>query len=236
MKRLLAAAMLITVLALSEPIQAADLGGFYVAPKFFWSHQNQDSAKTESDYSYTYTSIGVGDKSDEAWGGALALGYDFKTKFGVPVRTELEYAVRSQSKVKTQAVDGPYIYDNTRKMNISTLFANAFYDINTGTKFTPYVGGGIGLASISVKDNFSEGTYGYSTASSRKTVSNFAWNLSAGVAYSFDSNWALDLGYRYSDFGKVSGSTATDNTGGYVYKAKSDVTAHEVGLGLRYTF
>ena len=238
MKRLFAVAMLITVLALSEPVLAADLGGFYVAPKFFWSHQTQDNAGTDSDVVVaTGLSYKVADKSDDAWGGALALGYDFKAKFGVPIRTELEYAVRSQSKVNTQVVDGPITIDNTRKLSISSLFANVFYDFNTGTSFTPYVGGGIGVASIRAKDRFQQGYYGYAygNASSKRTVTNFAWNLSAGVAYSFDSHWALDLGYRYSDFGKVKGSTGVDGYG-YSYKATSDVAAHEVLLGLRYTF
>lgn len=239
MKRLLAAAMLITVLALSEPIQAADLGGFYIAPKFFWSHQMQDNSKITTDWMTPQpTSFGVRSTSTDAWGGALALGYDFKSGFGLPIRAELEYAARSQAKGTTMA--GPDDVDktvlNSRKINVNTLFANVFYDFNTGTSFTPYIGGGIGLASISVRDTFSDGYFGLPTApfTGRKNVTNFAWNLSAGVAYSFDSHWTLDLGYRYSNFGRVKGAQVTD---GYEqHQAKSEPTAHEVLLGLRYTF
>jgi opacity protein-like surface antigen len=55
------------------------------------------------------------------------------------------------------------------------------------------------------------------------------------VAYSFDSNWKLDLGYRYSDFGSVTGAAAVDGYS-FTHQAKSRATSHEVMMGLRYGF
>lgn len=34
------------------------------------------------------------------------------------------------------------------------VMLNAYYDFNTGTKFTPYVGGGIGLAHLKASSKF----------------------------------------------------------------------------------
>lgn len=245
MKRYSAIFVLLLVLTMSEPVLAADLAGFYVAPKFFWSYQNNDEAKVDSTlWTAGYNSNSAKDKGGDAWGGALAVGYDFKTRFGVPVRTELEYALRSQSKTSTRAMDTSPVgsglndyYDLTRKLSISSLFANVYYDINTGTAFTPYVGGGIGVAFIEAKDHIMDGYYGaFGVGGSRtRKVSNFAWNLGAGVAYSYDSHWSFDLGYRYSDFGSVQGGTAIYPPA-IRFKAKSDVTSHEVMLGARYTF
>lgn len=251
MKRLLTVALLLVVLTVCEPALAVDLTGLYVAPKLQWSYQDNDRTKFATFYSNgTNSQHSISDKAMNAWGAALAVGYDFGKTFSWPIRAELEYAVREQSKTSHapyQDWGGGYSsqYGVTRKMAISSLFANVFYDIKTGTSFTPYVGGGIGMASIRTKDSFTEGYDGYFGAysfagSGRRTVTNFAWNLAAGVAYSFDSNWSLDLGYRYCDYGQVKGAKAQGSTdggsGGYQYRTKSDVTSHEVMLGARYTF
>ena len=52
------------------------------------------------------------------------------------------------------------------------------------------------------------------------TLYRFEWQVSAGVAYNFDEDWVLDLGYRFN--------SATVG-GEFVY-------AHEVKLGARYMF
>lgn len=237
MKRLLVSTALCLTLAVSKPALAADLTGLYVAPKF--SASEQDTGEYEEKDSLAGSMLPVsgtkGSKADTTWGGALAIGYDFHPALSLPIRAELEYAVHSQSKTSFSGRSAyGTVATNTRKTEVSTLFANVFYDFHNNTKFTPYVGAGVGVAQIRVKDNFWT-AYGPQTASGSKNVENFAWNLGAGVAYSFDSNWKLDLGYRYSDFGSVTGATATE-TGGSRHQAKSRETSHEVMMGLRYGF
>ena len=188
MKRLITAVMLVLALALSTPASAADLGGLYVAPKLLWSYQMHDNAQVDTDWTLgTMASYGANGKSDDTWGGALAVGYDFNPKFAFPVRAEIEYALRAQSKISlyTAKPSSTDYMDTTRKLDASTLFLNLYYDIRTGTKFTPYVGGGLGLAFLGVRDGFREALVGDSGSSSRD-VTNFAWNVSAGVAYALD--------------------------------------------------
>lgn len=242
MKRLVLAATLCLALALSEPALAADKIGVYVAPKFFASQQNSDGFG-ESDN----VGFGLGNplrdatnvkknKSDMNAGGGLAVGYDFRPTLSLPIRTEIEFATHGQatfSRSGNSAYAGGPAVTADRKASVSTLFANAFYDIDTGTKFTPYVGGGIGVAQIRVKDNFWH-AYAGRTGSSSKTVNNFAWNLGAGVAYSFDSSWSVDLGFRHNDFGKVKNNAI--DTNGYVFQAKDRASSEEMLLGLRYSF
>jgi outer membrane autotransporter protein len=240
MKRYAVIFVLLLMLAVSEPALAFDFGGHYIAPKIIWSYQVQDNVNALNNGWGPWHGSGAGNKSDNAWGGGLAVGYDFNAKFGLPVRAEVEYAVRSQSRVSGRAADsaalgiliGDY-FDVTRKLSVTTLFANVFYDFKTGTAFTPYVGGGLGAALIHVKDSVREGYYGYAGSGS-KDVSNFAWNLAAGVNYSFDANWSLDLGYRYCNFGQVRGAIFSD--GAARHQVRSYATSHEVLLGARYTF
>ena len=133
------------------------------------------------------------------FGGGVAIGYDFLTKFNVPVRVEAEYIIRTDAKFdyndKSRTVHTP-----------QTLFANAYLDFVNNTDFTPYMGGGVGASIINADMNF-------------------AWNAGAGVAWNFAPDWDLDLGYRYVSFGDFE----ADNADGIM-------SAHEIQLGLRYTF
>ena len=91
--------------------------GVYLAPKFLLSIQDS-GVEAKSHY------------SEAAFGGALAAGYNFNNNFNMPIRTEVECSLRGNA--------GGDKYSNS----ISTLFANAYYDIDTGTSLTPFIGGG----------------------------------------------------------------------------------------------
>ncbi|WP_418237566.1 hypothetical protein [Desulfovibrio sp.] len=95
MKRCFAALALICALALSG-VAKAEGTGMYLAPKFLMSIQNN----------YPTVEIGPNDVSEGysqfTLGGALALGYDFNSQFGVPVRAEVEYALRGNSEKKLE--------------------------------------------------------------------------------------------------------------------------------------
>jgi opacity protein-like surface antigen len=103
-------------------------------------------------------------------------------------------------------------------------FANIYYDVFTWGRVTPYLGGGIGFARHEVDNvNLPAGL------SSGKNTE-FAWNLQAGVAVDLTYNLALDVGYRYADFGDA--RTGGGGTTMYV----DDIVSHDVRVGLRYSF
>ena len=95
MKRCFAALALICALALSG-VAKAEGTGLYLAPKFLMSIQNN----------YPTVEIGPNDVSEGysqfTLGGALALGYDFNSQFGVPVRAEVEYATVKKAGTTTR--------------------------------------------------------------------------------------------------------------------------------------
>lgn len=138
-------------------------------------------------------------ESDMSFGGGLAAGYDFWYFAGVPVRTEVEYMIRTNSRFETDDA-------NVRAEVPQTVFANAYWDFRNSTRFTPYVGGGIGAAFVG-------------------SESNFAWNVGTGIGYDITDDLKATLGYRYVDFGKVEDRDM-----------KGSFQAHEATLGLRYTF
>lgn len=70
--------------------------------------------------------------------------------------------------------------------------ANLYYDFITPSKFTPWVGAGVGAAWVDVDANVG-GTVGRIDDDSVE----FAWQLMAGVDYSVNRNWDVYGGYRY---------------------------------------
>ncbi len=114
-----------------------------------------------------------------------------------------------------------------------TVMANAYYDIDTGTAFTPYVGAGAGVAF----NRLNSITYRFGAAEFQengKNTNRFAWSVTAGAAYAVTPAIKVDLGYRYLDAGRFETSGVTTN--GPVTPVKGDVRTHEIKLGLRYAF
>jgi len=184
-------------LGLAAPAAAQDFSSFYVTPKIMTSYQRGDM-----NGNYERGSV---------FGLGLSLGSDLSYSSSLPIRMEAEYLYHGNQ---------TFTNDINHEISAHSILANAFLDIQTDTYFTPYFGGGAGLAVINDRVTNSD-----STKTSRW---NFAWNLGGGLAWSINENLALDIGYRYMDLGKaetvIDGSSNAHNF---------SLTAHEIGLGLR---
>lgn len=171
------------------------------------------------------------------------------------MRTEIEYGYNGKAKLTNNlnhnragaSVDkvSPIKTDQAQfKSDIKSQFlmANVYYDFNTGSDWTPYIGAGLGYARVKSENSFqlTGADTKYSGSSSfSKSSNNFAWNLTAGVSYAVNNNLAIDASYRYADYGKVK-SSAGLKIGEFKYNhsvdAKSKVRSNEFNLGIRYTF
>ncbi|OHE77884.1 MAG: hypothetical protein A3F67_08175 [Verrucomicrobia bacterium RIFCSPHIGHO2_12_FULL_41_10] len=95
-----------------------------------------------------------------------------------------------------QSVDlGPLNTNLDAHLNTYTLMTNGYYDFNTGTKFIPYLGAGIGLAHDSL--TISDDNNSLSVSNISGSHSHFAAQGIAGVGYQFTRNVGVDVQYRY---------------------------------------
>ncbi len=114
--------------------------------------------------------------------------------------------------------------------------ANAYIDIGTWHGVTPYVGGGVGFANISVLGYKDVNVPRASVAFGRdNNETNFAWAVYGGLAYKVTPGLTIDLSYRYTDLGDIkTGKIATfDNestSGGFQIE---DITSNDVMLSVR---
>jgi len=115
---------------------------------------------------------------------------------------------------------------------------NAYVDLGTWHGVTPYVGGGIGLASVTVmgyKDvNVPANSVYYGDKD--KTTTNFAWALYAGLSYDVTDQFTVDLGYRYTDLGTVKTGSATsyDRLETHSGLEIRDIVSHDLLFSARY--
>ncbi|MDR1041209.1 MAG: outer membrane beta-barrel protein [Deltaproteobacteria bacterium] len=234
-----------------------DDGGFYVELKLGASSQQVDRKIVANDRltdgaGSTLNSkfVDLGDYKHGAFGGGFALGYDFFPRLGWPLRAELEFLARSYknlSQTRTETLNATInlgvpgnqeiSVTESSKIGIHTLLLNLYYDFHTESAFTPFIGAGLGIAILHgrleharieapgpgiVFENDLEGDYG---------DAQFAWALSAGVNYALNSDWSLDLSYKFVNAGNNSYTSDIADVG-----LESKFKLHDVMLGLRYTF
>lgn len=209
---------------LSSGLAAAEGSGMYLAPKFLMSMQSTGSMNRSS----VFAGSGIDGYSQFTLGGALAAGYDFWPQQMLPIRAEIEFALRGNSE-KTWS--GGVVDDIKGIWNNSTLFANLFWDLHNDSPFTPYVGAGLGLAF-----NYT----GYDATANGGKVSvddrftNFAWNVGAGVAYSFNDNFVVDAAYRFVGLGY--NEVSIHDVNGQKYEIGNSPYNNEFMVGLRFMF
>lgn len=163
---------------------------------------------------------------DTGFGGGAALGYRLHPGW----RVEIE-GVAETNNVETATPVDPNIAANFAQTGVDpsglgdliTLggFVNAFYDWDTGTAFTPFVGAGFGGLHLEAE---------FDGMGLDDTDIVPAYQARTGVAWHVTGNTALALGYRYR---ATIGDPEFDSTQGEV---ELDYAGHAVELSLRLGF
>lgn len=153
-------------------------------------------------------------------------GFNVGTTGGIDfgmARVEAELTYR-QNDVDTLQTGG-ISYSGDGDISALSLMANGFFDIDTNSPVTPYIGAGIGFANVSMNDVTADGA---AVADDDDTV--FAYQFGLGVAFDLNNLLALDVGYRYfatldPEFTDADGDTFESEYGG-----------HNLDVGLRIKF
>ncbi len=138
-------------------------------------------------------------------GGRVGVGYSI---FGF--RPELSAGYRLAT-----------IKDSDGKDSVTSmdLIASVYYDVDTGSEITPYIGVGGGVSNVTVKQ-----------ADDPKSVLALAFQAAAGIGYAITEDLTLTLGYRLT--GAMDADFPKDKGGETLKMA----LGHNVELGIRYSF
>lgn len=157
--------------------------------------------------------------SNAGFAGMLSGGYQFENNW----RVQAEFGARMNSVGGISGAGSAAPRDGN--VDVYSLMADAVYGVPTGTKFTPYVGAGVGVAHVGAKDVTQ--ILG-SRIDDSDTV--FAYQGIAGVEYDIKPNLKAALDYRYFRTADVSFKTDAGNP------VDADYEDHTISLGLRYLF
>jgi opacity protein-like surface antigen len=118
---------------------------------------------------------------------------------------------------------------------------NAYIDMGNWCGFTPFIGAGIGFASLTVEgmkdvNVVAGGGPGSVAFGVDKTNTNFAYAFYAGVAFDVTAQTVIDLSYRYSDLGTAQSGVVTTYDGAASISGVHvrDITSNDLMLGVRY--
>lgn len=197
--------------------QAAGLDNLYLGARLGASFSNFDNKLNVAGRTTTLN------ESETNFAGGLAVGYDFNGAFGLPIRTELEFLTLTDSESNSTKF--------STNQEASALFVNVFYDFETNSPFTPYIGAGAGLSFFST--DFEEDINPMLDIDVETSTNNtsFAWNVGLGVGYEVNESITLELGYRFMSLGETDDLILTGSS-----LDTEETFANVVHLGFRYTF
>ena len=109
------------------------------------------------------------------------------------------------------------------------FMANGWYDFDTGSPWKPFVGGGLGMARISLNDA-SATVLGVSVPLADDDDWVFAYQVGAGIGYEVTPTTVVSLGYR---FFATSDPDFTDPTG---IPFDAEYQSHNIEIGVRFSF
>jgi opacity protein-like surface antigen len=157
---------------------------------------------------------------DLHFGGGFSLdagiGYDFGA-----IRTELTYGYTRASLNDVNINNSNYNFSSSGIINKNDVLASLYWDIATGSRFTPYIGGGIGYTNLSTPSVTIDG---FRSGSANRGL--FGWQAKVGVSYATTYNTDVYLEGTYAG--------ASGFSSDYIqYNSYNDFGAK---LGFRYRF
>ncbi len=224
-----------------------EFGGWYLRGDIGFSNQSVKDIHYGRESAYSdLTSFNQQSSFNSAGIFDLGVGYQFNNWF----RADVTGQYRGNSNfVATDLLAGtssgaPYtgIDNYSGSKSEWVVLANGYVDLGTWWCVTPFIGAGVGMANVTIK-NFTDtgaNTIPGSTASfaSAPTGSkwNFAWAAHAGLAYKVNPGLTLEFAYTYMNLGEgqtgvltTFDGTTTNNRFNF-----KDITSHDLTFGARW--
>lgn len=162
--------------------------------------------------------------------GGINGGYDFGY---LRLEGELSYKHGSMGDITDKS-------DNYRFRNVDgdvgvlAMMLNGFFDLRNESPITPYIGGGLGFATLYLSDTYGTDTRGSSADEillyDEDHDSVFVYQGGGGVEIALNSRLSLDLGYRYFRTSTARFDRNWDQSSSFKFES------HNGTVGLRFKF
>jgi opacity protein-like surface antigen len=226
----------------AAPVQAPrPMGGIYLRGDYTYAWKDLGSMYEPP--AYELTQIGIDNGSAFGFG----VGYHFSHN----VRGDVTFDFGREADTYGAVLDGAATVQGVRRFGIKSNVAlfNLYYDFDKGSRFSPYLGVGLGVAWNKTSGGFVDIAAAYPCVSNptpcaatfdgaKKT--NAAGALMAGFTSKITDRLSLDAGYRFLYLGDartgdivITNPNPGDPTGSPDPKV-NDLHQHELRVGLRW--
>ncbi|MBJ6725505.1 outer membrane protein [Geomesophilobacter sediminis] len=157
------------------------------------------------------------------------LGYDFGT---FRLEGEMSYKEGGITSVTDSSYGTRYVNTDGR-VGAFAMLINGFYDLHTNSPITPYLGGGLGFANVSLGTTRGvDATQGVinNHIFSEDDDNVIAYQLGTGIEVALNRLLSVDLGYRY--FATTRASMRKD----WPNSTEFRLASHNATVGLRLRF
>ncbi len=178
---------------------------------------------------------------DSAVFAGIGAGYQFNSYLRGDITGEYRARARHHHVDTFTGSTGPGANLDTGSVGGYVALANAYVDLGTWYRVTPFIGAGIGMASMTMGKTTDTGfnvASGSSGVAPAKTNTRLAWALHAGASFDLGNNWRAEGAYRYLNIGKLNGGSVvcTPACPGYYHVQIKNLVSHDLRFGLRYLF
>ncbi len=159
------------------------------------------------------------------------IGYQIDKTLRVDLLIDYYFLFRSN---ETSTNHNSDLYKIESKTKADTLMLNLYKDIGLYGRFTPFVGGGIGIAHLQESASgfavSSEDNIHYALdAKSKKTFKHFAYKLTIGTDIKINDITKAEVSYNYFNLG----NNETKMLGGLRKLGNRSYAIHNITLGMR---
>ncbi len=166
---------------------------------------------------------------DNGWNLGVAYGRKITSWF----RAEFEFQAFTGDVSEFNGATGAQFPASGTETTYAFLF-NGIFDWKNSTKFTPFIGAGIGPALVTMDKSYTVvGVPGVGTINTDDSDVVLAGQALAGVAYEICDAWTIELLYRF--FATTEQTFSQSGGRASSFKVK-DPYSHAVNVGIRYGF
>ena len=216
-------------------------GDYYITAKGGFSDTENTGTVSGADQGESYTlkdnDLGSGDTFGLSVGKYINIGGNFRLELEILNRDGYEF---------NKVVVGKNHLSLEGDIESSSVFINALYDFNAislnDKAITPYIGAGVGRSRNKFNQLKAYENKGSLSTNTGKTLSEFAFKISAGMVMSLTENMSLDISYQYANLGEFESGmdyTDTDDNSNHTLDKPyqgGEIEIQEVMIGLRFNF
>jgi len=184
MKRYLAVAVFVTVAVLGANVHAQQGTGGQGTGLYIGGHLGLNILD-DPDFEQPQFGFVASTSFDAGLGAGGVIGYDFGM-----VRVDAEIAYRHNE------ISDFFGVDADGSATALSYMINGYFDISTGGPVTPYIGGGIGFATVSWND-VEIPAFFFTLPVADDDDSVLAYQFSAGIGYEINPRTTVTFGYRF---------------------------------------